>query len=75
MNANMMQMLMQMLSMGSNPQQMMQNMIARNPQANAILNQMRNSGMTPEQYVRQYAKQNNIDIEPMLNKFRQRGFK
>ena len=71
----MMQMLMQMLSMGSNPQQMMQNMIARNPQANAILNQMRNSGMTPEQYVRQYAKQNNIDIEPMLNKFRQRGFK
>lgn len=71
----MMQMLMQMLSMGSNPQQMMQNMIARNPQANAILNQMRNSGMTPEQYVRQYAKQNNIDIEPMLNQFRQRGFK
>ena len=70
-----MQMLMQMMMMGNNPQQIMQNMMAQNPQANAVLNQMRSSGLTPEQFARQYAKQNNIDINGMLNMLRQRGFR
>lgn len=71
---NPMQILMQLMSSG-NPQQMMQNMARQNPQVNAILNQQRQSGMSMEQFTRQYAKQNNIDINPMLNAMKQRGMK
>lgn len=73
MNGNPMQMLMQMLSSGQNPQIMMQNMLQNNPRVNAVLKQVQQSGMSMEQYVRQYAKQNNIDIEPMINALRKRG--
>lgn len=69
-----MQILMQMMSSG-NPQQMMQNMVRQNPQINAILNQQKQSGMSMEQFTRQYAKQNNIDLNPMINAMKQRGMK
>lgn len=65
----------QMLLSGMNPQQVMQNVIQSNPQAQVILNQMQQSGMTPQQYVTQLAKQNNINLNPMLSVLRQRGFK
>ena len=71
---NPMQILMQMMS-GGNPQAMLQNAMQRNPQLQAILNQQKQSGMSMEQYVRQLAKQQNVDIEPMLNMLRQRGIK
>ena len=74
MGGNPMQILMQMMASG-NPQQMMQNMARQNPQINAILNQQRQSGMSMEQFTRQYAKQNNIDINPMLNAMKNRGMK
>ncbi len=74
MNGNPMQILMQMMSSG-NPQQMMQNMMAQNPQINAILNQQKQSGMSMEQFTRQFAKQKNIDLNPMINAMKQRGMK
>lgn len=67
--------IMQMLLSGQNPNQIMQNIIRSNPQAQVILNQMQQSGMNPQQYVMQLAKQNNVNINPMLNILRQRGFK
>lgn len=67
--------IMQMLMSGANPNQIMQNVIRQNPQAQIILNQMQQSNMTPQQYVMQLAKQNNININPVLNMLRQRGFK
>ena len=70
-----MQMLMQMMANGGNPQQILQNMMQNNPRMRAILNQARNSGMSMEQYARQYAKQNNIDIDSMMNTMRQMGAK
>lgn len=75
MQQNPMNMLMQMLSMGSNPQQIIQNIVAQNPQVQAVLNQMQQSGMTPQQYAMQYAKQNNINIQPFLNVMNQRGIR
>ena len=60
---------------GMNPNQIMQNVIQSNPQAQVILNQMQQSGMTPRQYVMQLAKQNNINLNPMINMLKQRGFK
>jgi ABC-type proline/glycine betaine transport system substrate-binding protein len=63
----------QMLSMGNNPQQILQNMANQNPQVNALINQMQQSGLTPKQFVMQYAKQNNINIQPFINAMNNRG--
>lgn len=67
--------IMQMLMSGQSPNQIMQQMIQQNPQARVILNQMQQSGMNPRDYVMQLAKQNNVNINPMLNMLRQKGFK
>lgn len=66
--------LMQLLTQG-NPEQVMQNMVQKNPQFNAILNQAKRSGMSMKDFTLQYAKQNGIDIQPMLNMLSQRGFR
>lgn len=65
----------QMLMSGMNPNAIMQNVIQSNPQAQVILNQMQQSGMSPKQYVEQLARQNNVNLNPMLNMLRQRGIK
>ena len=67
--------IMQMLMGGMNPNQIMQNIMRQNPQAQVILNQMQQSGMSPQQYVQQLAMQKNINLNPMLNMLRQRGYK
>jgi len=74
MGGNPMNILMQLMSSG-NPQMAMQNIISKNPQFNAVLNQQKQSGMSMEQYVRNIAQQNNIDLNPMLNFLRQKGVK
>lgn len=77
--------IMQMIQRGQNPQQIMtqlQQLAQQNPQMqqalnqmNVMNNQMRQSGMTPQQYVMQYAKQNNIDVQQVLNTFRSLGIR
>lgn len=67
--------IMQMLLSGQNPNQIMQNILRQNPQAQVILNQMQQSGMTPQQYAEQLARQNNINLNPIINMLRQRGMK
>ena len=74
MNGNPMNILMQMMS-GGNPQSMLQNAMKQNPQLQAILNQQKQSGMSMEQYVRQIAQQQGVDINPMVQFLRQRGMK
>jgi hypothetical protein len=69
-----MQFIMQALS-GGNIQQSVQQMAQQNPQYAAMLNQMKSSGMTPQNFVLQYAKQSGVDIQPLLNMLRQRGAK
>lgn len=75
MNNNPMNTLMQMMSGGGSPQQMLQNMMRKNPQYNAVINQVQQSGMSWKDFTMNYAKQHNIDINPMLNAMRQRGWK
>lgn len=72
---NPMQMLTQMLMMGNNPQQAMQNLMQRNPQFQAMVNQVHSSGMSMKDYALNYAKQNNIDINPLINMLSNRGIK
>lgn len=74
-NNNILNTLTQIISLGNNPQQILQNMVSRNPVFANALTQMQSSGLTAQQYVMQYARQNNIDIQPMINLLQQKGFK
>lgn len=74
-NNNPMQQMLQMLSMSNNPNQVVQILAQQNPNVQAILNQMQQSGMTPQQFAMQYARQNNIDINQVANAFRKMGGK
>lgn len=73
MAGNQMQMIMQMLMSGNNPQQLANQIMQNNPQMNAIANQMKNSGMSSMEFLQQYAKQNGKNIQPLLNMLSQRG--
>ena len=70
---NPMQMIMQMLMSGNNPQQLANQLMQNNPQMMAIANQMKHSGMPPAQFLQQYAKQNGKNIRPLLDMLYKRG--
>lgn len=55
--------------MNCNPQQLIQ----QNPQAQIIFNQMRQSGMSIQDFTMQYARQNNINLQSIINALMQRG--
>lgn len=60
---------------GGNPQKIIENMVRQNPNSQAILNQMQQSGMSPKDFVLQYARQNNINISQIVQGLSQRGIK
>ena len=64
----------QLLMMGQNPQQIIQNAIAQNPQLQQVFSQM-GSGVNAKALVMQIAQQRGIDLNPMLQVFSQRGMK
>ena len=74
-NNNITQFLLNMLTNGQNPNQLLQQMINQNPQAQILYNQMQQSGMSAKDFTMQYAKQNNINLQPILNTLSQRGIK
>lgn len=61
----------QMLSMGSNPQQVAQMIFQQNPQLQVIANQMQQSGLSPMDFVMQYARQQNINPSMVQNMYQQ----
>ena len=69
------QTLIQLMQMGNNPNTIVQNAIRQNPQLNFILNQMQTCGLSPQQYVMQYARQMNIDIQPLISILNQNGMR
>lgn len=74
---NPMQIIFQMMQLGKNPQQILQTLANQNPQAKALMLQIENSGMSPQQFFAQYAKQNNIDVNnnPVIQMMRNKGAK
>jgi hypothetical protein len=70
-NNNILNFVLQTMTNGINPQQL----IAQNPQAQALLNQMQQSGMNMRDFTLQYAKQNNINLEPIIQQLNQKGIK
>ena len=63
------------LQSAGNPQQVVQTMINQNPQAKILMNQMQQSGMSMRDFTLQYARQNNINLQPILQQLNQYGFK
>lgn len=49
-------------ALGSDPRQVEQLLFQRYPQMQVIANQMRQSGLSPVDFVMQYAKQHNIPL-------------
>jgi len=72
---NIANLIIQMMTNGQNPNQVVQQLVQQNPQAQVILNQMQQSGMSMKDFTLQYAKQNNINLQPILNTLSQRGIK
>lgn len=68
-----MNLLMNLLTSGNNPEQMVEEMVKNNPNANAVLQQARQSGMSMKDFTLNYAKRNNINIQPLLNMMSKRG--
>ena len=72
-NNNPMLIFQQMLTMGNNPKQIEQKILQQNPQLQVIANQMKQSGLAPMDFVKQYAIQNNMNpnmINQMANQMR-----
>ena len=67
--------ILQMLSINQNPNQIITQALQQNPQAQILFNQMQQSGMSVKDFTLQYAKQNNINIQPILNTLSQKGVK
>ena len=63
--------ILQIMSNGVNPHQLIQ----QNPQAQILFNQMQQSGMNIKDFTLQFARQNNINIQPILQQLNQRGIK
>jgi len=59
--------LMSLINSRNNPNQIINQIIQNNPNAQFILNQIKQSGLTPEQFAKQYARQFNIDLTPYEN--------
>ena len=68
MQNNILNELMQIIQMGKNPQQFMMSVLSVNPEEQALFDKAQKSG-NMEQFVRNLAKENNIDIQPFLNMF------
>ena len=67
--------IMNFITNGQNPNQILQQMLQQNPQAQILFNQMQQSGMSAKDFTLQYARQNNVNIQPILNILSQRGIK
>ena len=75
MTNNIVNLIMQMMTNGQNPNQVVEQIISKNQEAQILFNQMKQSGMSIKDFTLQYAKQNNINIETILNTLSQRGIK
>lgn len=58
---------------GKKPKEIMQYFVDNDKQLQILINQAKQSGMEPKDYVFQYAKQNNINLNPMFELFIKKG--
>lgn len=73
MNNNIANLVIKMLTNGQNPNQVAEQVINKNQEAQVLFNQMKQSGMSIKDFTLQYARQNNINIEEILNELSKKG--
>ncbi len=62
--------IMNLMRSGQNPNVLINQMANQDPRVRMVLEQFKNSGMSPQQFVYQYARQNGIDISQIDNMMR-----
>lgn len=62
--------IMNLMRSGQNPNILINQMASQDPRVRMVLEQFKNSGMNPQQFVYQYARQNGIDISQIDNMMR-----
>ena len=75
MNNNIVDLIVRIMTNGQNPNQVIEQLISNNPQAQALFTQMKQNNMSIKDFTLQYVKQNNINIEPILHTLSQKGIK
>lgn len=56
--------------MGSNPNQIIQLLSTQNPQFANLINEIKKSGLSPIEYAKKMALNQNIDVNPMIEQMR-----
>ena len=72
---NLINSIMQLMQMGQSPEILIQNMVRQNPQLQVMFNQQQQSGMDWKAFAMQLARQQNVDITPVLQSFQQKGIR
>lgn len=67
--------ILQIMQTGNNPDVLLNNLAKQNPQVRALLNQKRQNNMSYQDLVVQLAKQNNINLTPVLQGLNNNGIK
>lgn len=67
--------ILQIMQTGNNPDVLLNNLAKQNPQVRALLNQKRQNNMSYQDLVVQLAKQNNINLTPILQGLNNNGIK
>lgn len=75
MTNNIVNLIMQMMTNGQDPNQVVEQIISKNQEAQILFNQMKQSGMSIKDFTLQFARQNNINIDQILNTLSQKGIK
>lgn len=75
MTNNLANIVMTLITNGQNPNEVLNNLIQKNPQYQFMMNQMKQSGMNIKDFTLQYAKQNNINLEPTIKVLENQGIK
>lgn len=68
-----MNMIQNLLASTQNPNQLVQQMAQNNPMMSMVLQKVTNSRMSMRDFAIMYAKQNNIDIQPVLDMLSSNG--
>lgn len=67
--------ILQIVQSGNNPDVLLNNLAQQNPQFRALLNQKRQNNMSWQDMTAQFAKQNNINLTPIIQGLSQKGIK
>lgn len=64
---------MSLISKNADPRAITNVLLKNNPRLQSLFNEMKSSGKTEKDFVLNYCKQNNINIEPIISMFRGKG--